>query len=202
MTRALPAVIALVFWIVLVSFGAYNLLAYEYSSGKDNAPPVAWPQSSGLELSSSGYTLVMMVHPHCSCTRASIGELSKLMARHPNGLHAIVLILTPKDADADWSTSSNVTAAKAIPGVIVKQDIEGAVARLFNIETSGFTSLYNDEGDLLFNGGITDSRGHWGDNTGSTSIGEIIRSGSSHVRMTPAFGCNLFKKVKGGRDEN
>ena len=40
-------------------------------------PPEPWPAAGALQLSTAGKTLVMFVHPHCPCTRASLGERLK-----------------------------------------------------------------------------------------------------------------------------
>jgi hypothetical protein len=46
---------------------------------------------------------------------------------------------------------------------------------------------------LAFSGGITDSRGHEGDNDGADAILEIVSGpGVRAVARTPVFGCTLF----------
>jgi hypothetical protein len=41
--------------------------------GPLGAPPADWPGDTRLVRSSNGDTLVMIVHPHCSCSCASLG---------------------------------------------------------------------------------------------------------------------------------
>jgi hypothetical protein len=73
----------------------------------------------------------------------------------------------------------------------VIEDREGADARLFGAFTSGQTFLYNPGGRLLFNGGITASRGHSGDNIGRDGIVALLHGGTFAQNVTPAFGCSL-----------
>ena len=181
-------------WVLFIFGGTYKLLMYEYTPGKENNFSAYWPATSELQLSNKPYTLVMVVHPKCGCSKASLGELSKLVARFPNVLDVKILFIEPKDAGPDWMLSENWAAANEIAGAEVHPDTEGTLAQAFKVKTSGITLLYNREGGLLFHGGITASRGHWGDNTGSQAIGEIISKGSSATSTTAVFGCNLFNK--------
>jgi hypothetical protein len=58
--------------------------------------------------------------------------------------------------------------------------------------TSGQTVLYDNEGALLFSGGITGARGHAGDNAGRTSLVELLNRGAAGRSRTSVFGCPLF----------
>ena len=48
-------------------------------------------------------TLVMLAHPRCTCTRASVGELAELMARAPRRPKAYVVFIKPgRSAPGGW----------------------------------------------------------------------------------------------------
>ena len=181
-------------WGLLIVTGTYQLLTYEYAPGSDTNFPITWPNKKEVNLATSGFTIVMVVHPKCSCSEASIGELSKLVARFPNILHAKILFVISLNADQNWKESDNWIAANEIPGAEVKYDIDGKLTKIFNLKTSGSTLLYNSKGELLFSGGITASRGHWGDNTGTQAISDIITKGSSDAKATAVFGCKVFNR--------
>jgi hypothetical protein len=51
--------------------------------------------------------------------------------------------------------------------------------------------VYDRSGALRFSGGITDGRGHEGDNAGLFSVLDLVRSGKSAVAATPVYGCSL-----------
>lgn len=178
-------------WIALMGCGSYFLLLYDNKPGLPGNPPPIWPVSVDRE--SNVFTAVMFVHPQCSCSRASIGELSKLMASYASLLRSKVIFL---DADSDLSENGSWLAASAIPGVMSIRDIDSKFAKIFRVQTSGHILLYNQEGRLVFSGGITASRGHWGDNTGSQAIGEILEKKVAVVNHTAIFGCNLFTQEK------
>jgi hypothetical protein len=114
------------------------------------------------------------------------------MARVPDSVDAHVLMLSPHDVGEDWWKSDLWRAAEAIPGVQVERDIDGGEARRFGVATSGTAVLYDVTGRLLFNGGITASRGHEGDNSGRDSIESLITRAHAQRSSTDVFGCPLF----------
>ena len=177
-------------WAVLVAFGARGLLNYESAPGAVADVPQSWP-GSRVELAADRPTLVMLAHPHCPCTRASVGELAELMASLQGKVIAYVLFATPADSAPDWQDTGLRRSAAAIPGVTVLSDRDGTEARRFGAETSGHTLLFAPDGRLLFNGGITPSRGHAGDNAGASAIGSLVRNEYSDRATTFVFGCSL-----------
>ncbi|MBL8975876.1 MAG: hypothetical protein JNK56_35060, partial [Myxococcales bacterium] len=58
-------------------------------------PPEAWPPASTIAHADGLSTLVMLAHPRCPCTRASIGELARLMADAHGLVDAHVLVVRP-----------------------------------------------------------------------------------------------------------
>jgi len=52
---------------------------------------------------------------------------------------------------------------------------------------------------LVFSGGITQSRGHAGDNAGENAIISLINTRAADQAKTPVFGCSLTEKKTGGR---
>ncbi|MEY2439021.1 MAG: hypothetical protein QOI34_406, partial [Verrucomicrobiota bacterium] len=157
-------------WIVALSFSARSLLSYESAPGAVGKVPSTWPSRSKIQLSPNGDTLVMLAHPHCPCTRASIGELAQVIAHVQGKIKAYVLFLHPDDSPGDWDNTDLTRSAAQIPGVTLVADLNGVEARRFGAETSGQTLLFDSTGRLLFHGGITESRGHAGGNAGENAI--------------------------------
>jgi hypothetical protein len=174
----------------VVAFGLRGLLNYESAPGSVADVPKAWP-ASGITLSPDGLTLVMLAHPHCPCTRASISELAKVMAEVDGKATAYVLFAKPGGSGSDWDDTSLRRSAAAIPGVTVLSDPDGIEARRFGAETSGHTVLFASDGRLLFSGGITQSRGHAGDNAGASAIVSLVRDQKAAHATTFVFGCSL-----------
>ena len=181
-----------ILWLLVISIGLWMLWGYENTPGKAAEPPREWPADSKILPARDHATLVMLAHPHCPCTRATIGELASIMAHSQGRLTAYVLFLKPRGFSEEWEKSDLWQSAASIPGVTAVIDDEGAEANRFHAATSGQTVLYDAGGRLLFSGGITASRGHYGDNAGQSAIVSLVNSGAADLTETSVFGCPLF----------
>lgn len=193
-----------VLWVLAVSSGLWILWSYENTPGVSAKAPDRWPADSRIQRAPDSATLVMLAHPHCPCTRASIGELALLMAHSQGRVTAYVLFLKPEGFSDEWEKTDLWQSAVSIPGVKALIDDGGAEARRFHAATSGQTMLYDAEGRLLFSGGITGSRGHAGDNAGRSAILSLVNTGAAERTETFVFGCQLFganTECQGASDE-
>jgi hypothetical protein len=179
-------------WMLFVGGGLRMMQAYDNSPGIRAAAPTMWPADSQISRQAAVPTLVMIVHPHCPCSRASIGELALLMAELPRPVNANVLFIKPLGFSEKWEQTDLWESAAMIPGVKVGIDNEGDEARLFGSQTSGQVMLYDSNGQLIFKGGITASRGHSGDNDGRRAIVSLLTQQQGATAETPVFGCPLF----------
>ncbi len=189
-------------WLAGIATGLKTLWRYEATPGNSGEAPARWPKESQLPLASDRATLVMLAHPRCPCTRASVDELAGLMTRLQGRVRAHVLFARPAGQPDDRTETTLWRAAAAIPGVSVRRDDGGSEARRFAAETSGQVVLYDPEGRLLFSGGITALRGHAGDNAGSHAIAALLEGARVETARTPVLGCALEgPKLAGGRDD-
>jgi hypothetical protein len=179
-------------WAVMTGAGIYLLWNYENKPGPVTAVPANWPSDSGIRPATDRATLIMLAHPHCPCTRASIGELARLMAQAEGRVTAHVIFIKPAGSADDWERTDLWQSAAAIPGVSVITDEDGAEARRFHAVTSGQTAVYDVQGRLLFSGGITASRGHSGDNAGRSAIISLLNKEDAERTETSVFGCPLY----------
>lgn len=191
-----------VLWLLAVGAGMAGLWIYSQSPGAAGSAPRAWPAGSSLRPASDRATLVMLVHPHCPCTRASIHELDRLMARSRGQFAAHLLFLQPDGVGDDWTQTDLWGTAAAIPGVEVAIDTGGRESTLFGALTSGLTLLYDASGRLLFEGGITPGCGHEGDNPGADAIASLLRGRSPGRSRVPVFGCSLKTPDKAIENED
>jgi hypothetical protein len=178
-------------WGVLILFGARVLLNYENAAGTPGAPPSHWPSHARIVRSSDRFTLVMLAHPNCPCTRASLAELEIVMAQLHGQLAAFVLFSKPGASAAEVEASNLWRKARIIPGVSVLYDDHGVQAEQFGGQVSGQTMLYDSNGRLVFSGGITSGRGHQGDNEGADAIVRLATSKQAAPATAPVFGCTL-----------
>jgi hypothetical protein len=178
-------------WLLSASAGAWGLLKYENTPGGANETPSQWPSESRVTRQEGRSTLLVFMHPRCPCSRASLGELNRLLTRCEGEVSTHVFFIQPKDSTADWTETALQKSAEAIPGVNVQLDPEGEEARRFGAESSGYVALYNSKGQLLFSGGITAARGHAGDNAGENTIVALLNGENTRLKQTPVFGCCL-----------
>src|SRR5262249_51522535 len=94
---------AALLWIAAAARGSLYRFVYESRPGPRAAAAEAWPEQTGLERNAHGFSLVMAVHPKCSCTRASVAELNKLMLRFGPRVRAIALVTKPFELPDLWS---------------------------------------------------------------------------------------------------
>ncbi|MDR3634423.1 MAG: hypothetical protein P4L84_11510 [Isosphaeraceae bacterium] len=189
--RGVPIVITAA-WGAAVVAGLSLMWGYGAMPGKNGHPRARWPESTLVRPVTGRANLVMAVHPRCPCTRASIAELARLMARCKGSVEAHVLFLAPASMQKGWERSDLWSSASLIPGVHPITDAAGSESARFGLETSGHVSLYDAAGNLGFTGGITDTRGHEGDNAG---LDEVVNTLNGHATRTadyPVFGCPIF----------
>lgn len=179
-------------WLFAVGVGLRLIMDYENTPGRGGVSAAEWPADSQIPRTPGLPTLVTMVHPHCPCSRASVGELALLMVQGQGLVNANVVFVKPRDFPEEWEKTDLWASAAMIPGVKIRVDNDGIEARRFGSRTSGQIMLYSADGQLVFSGGITSSRGHSGDNDGRSAIITLLTKGSAEQSETPVFGCPLF----------
>jgi hypothetical protein len=182
-------------WVAVLGFGARTLFKYETTPGAAGLVTPNWPTVSVVPHQTDKPTLLMLAHPHCPCTRASVGELAQVMAHAVGKVNAFVLFVKPRGAGTDWDDTDLRRSAAAIPGVTVLTDENGTEAARFGAETSGHTLVFDREGTLVFSGGITASRGHAGGNPGESAVLAALSRETVTYSRTPVFGCALQKRT-------
>jgi hypothetical protein len=185
-------VLGTVSWLLVVGAGLGSLWSYSVSPGEAARPPSEWPPGTRLRRIEALPTLVLFVHPHCPCSRATIGELARLMAQAPGRMTTYVLFSRPPGVSTEWTRTDLRRSAARIPSASVSTDDDGNEARRFGAFTSGQALLYDGRGRLIFSGGITAARGHFGDNAGRSAIVAFVVDGERATPQTPVFGCPLF----------
>lgn len=182
---------ALIAWLVASAIGFAILIDYEMTPGASGKLAQRFPSDVGISASHDCPTLIMFVHPRCPCTRAGIEELARITARSNRSINSHTIFFRPDTATDDWSQTDLWRAARRIPGLRLLIDCDGSLAKKFGAQTSGHVFLYDEVGVLRFEGGITPSRGHSGDNYGKAAILSLLGGGRPERDTTPVFGCPL-----------
>jgi hypothetical protein len=180
-----------VLWLAAIGAGARVLWSYQSTPGERAAERHLWPAASRLPRDPARPTLVLVAHPHCACTRASLAELAGLMQRLRGRVAGRVVFVRPAGMPAGWERTDTWRTAQGIPEVTVWADPGGVEAERFGARTSGQVLLYGRDGRLLFSGGITPIRGHIGDSAGQERIVSLVTTGRADAATSRVFGCAL-----------
>ena len=185
------ALLCISLWIPLLLVGLAATWNYELRPGLAAEAPARWPtQHAGP--TPDQWTLLLFAHPRCPCTRASVAELERLLVRAAVRPDVRVHFYLPAEEASDWARTATWRHAARLPGVAVHTDVDGELARAFGAHTSGQVLLYDARGRLAFEGGLTPSRGHEGDNSGRFAIEELLAERAPRERSSPVFGCELI----------
>ena len=190
-----------ILWIGAVTVGLSSLWSFASTPGVAADVQDLWPENCPLNRSTSRPTLILFAHPKCPCTRASIGELAELATRFGQRTDFCVLFYVPDEGSDDWTETDLWHSAVGIPGVRVLADPAGSLSEQFGVHTSGHVLLYDKRGDVVFSGGITESRGHAGDSAGRTSIESYLLDRRVETRETAVYGCPLSAGAIGTESE-
>jgi hypothetical protein len=177
-------------WAATVGAMYHAVRQFETTPGRGAAVRTMWPAGSRIVPDRNRWTLVMLIHPHCSCTRASLQELERIIEMSGPSLQTYVLVYRPSDFQAGWEKTETFEAAKRLQRARVIVDPDGREARLFGAFTSGQAFLYDGDGALRFSGGVTSLRGHAGVNRGSMDVVDIVHA-RSRQSTHPVFGCAI-----------
>jgi hypothetical protein len=187
----LGAVICL--WGPAVAYGIRTLLVYSYTPGRAATPVKNFPRGTALKLSPGRASLLLFLHPQCPCSRATLGELERIISRGGQNLDVTAVFHLPAGQPESWAKTSLWDRAASIPHLRTIVDRGAQLSRIFGAYTSGQALLYSPHGNLVFSGGITAARGHSGDNAGRDAIVAFLEHNTLPPRPTPVFGCSLIE---------
>jgi len=166
-------------------------MRYDFTPGEVAKVPGDWPVDSRISPQPTTLNLVMAIHPRCPCSQAGLDELLLLLPKCRQPVRVHLLVFKPSNPTAGWEGRQVSEAAKQIPSASVETDVDGVEAERFGARTSGQTLLYGSDGRLLFNGGITPSRGAGGPNPALAALQARIDGETQEPVTTPVFGCSL-----------
>ena len=170
-------------WLVVVSAGLFALIRYDATPAAAHVVLGRWPSQSSIIPDNKRPTMIMAVHPQCSCTQASLHELQRMLPRMENKARVIVLLL--------GKNGNQYEDAVTQMHLEFLHDSTGSEARRFGLTTSGEVAVYSAGGDLLYTGGITGTRAHEGDNSGEDAAVAAVMGKRNAQKQAPVFGCEL-----------
>lgn len=173
-------------WVMFVLIICGCLVGYSYIPGKQGHAHV--PQKTSLILSETSPTLLVFIHPKCTCSQATLEELGKLLPEIKGTKTFVVFNVL----DENWNESEHWETVKKLSGVTAVSDRNGIETKNFGVETSGHAILLDENRRIVFAGGLTAARGHTGESTGGEFIRSWHRKRGSETLISKVFGCGLF----------
>lgn len=190
LTAAATPVRFLACWLITIVGGIFWLNAYSLTSGLRAESLESYPANASVDLSQEHPTLCVFLHPKCSCSRATLSELARLSATR-DGFDIQSLFFLPDGESQSWAKTDLWKTACQLSTIEPIFDRDGELCRKFKITTSGHVMLFSPDGKMMYSGGITDGRGHEGDNPGSSTLKQILDGESVAIRELPVFGCPI-----------
>jgi len=183
---------ALLAWAVVVACGLAWTTTHAGETGAIAAAAARWPADSTLTRDANVPTLLFFAHPHCPCTRASLHELEWILARSHGNVRALIVFALPKGAGAGWGQTDIHDLAASLHDATLVDDLGALETHRFSVGLSGTVAVYAPSGELLYSGGITESRGHEGANAGRDAVLRTLssRDGAPGL-LGRVFGCPL-----------
>lgn len=193
MKRSLIVGSGLVLWVGALAWGTWTLWAFSAAPGPPAEAPARWPEGTALQRSPGRGALVLFLHPLCPCSRATLGELARVLGAGAPADDVHVVFLQPREPSDRWQESATWELAARLPGALRHRDDGGRLTRSFGARTSGQALYYDADGRLRFQGGLTPARGHEGHSPGHASLEALLRRRPEpgNAPVTPVFGCPL-----------
>lgn len=186
-------------WALAVVSLLIYLTAYSLRPGPNGPALASWPKDAKVSRPAGASSLIMFVHPQCPCTRASVAELDRLVSAFPSRINATVVFLRPSDRPEDWVKSDLWESVLRIPGAQPREDVDGRESTRFGVKTSGETVLFDPDGNEIFRGGLTSSRGHEGASDGTNALRRYFNGEGMPIRTASTYGCALFSPTMDSR---
>jgi hypothetical protein len=183
---------AVMIWTIALVVGGIKLIDYAGRPGLASAAPAVWPGDATEQQPQLRGRLLVFLHPHCPCSRATLANLERTLAHCEGRLDTTLWFVIPREASESWSDTTLRASASHIVDAAVRLDVKGVEAKRFGALTSGHAMLYDPDGRLIFSGGLTPSRGHEGPSNGAASILAWAQRKTLGPAVTPVYGCPLF----------
>jgi hypothetical protein len=178
-------------WFGTAVAGFMWLARYKATPGDTSAGQLQWPDDCAIARVPGSFNFVLALNSHCPCSRATVGELARILDGHGTDVCLHVLVYHPSGFPDGWESSSLLDEVKTLPGAMLHVDIDAELATRFGLFTSGGLALYGVRGELLFEGGITAGRGHAGDTPAHDAIRARLLGETSEPFTAPVYGCPL-----------
>ena len=206
---AAAALVAL--WLLGSGFGMGALIRYVGTRGDVGDVPSRWPPQSALPHHDGRPQLLVFLHPRCPCSTATLRELQRycLSVDKSNAMEWRFVFSMPRGRGEAWARGVHWRHVRDWFQQEPLMDWGLCETRRFGVRVSGHVLLYDRDGALLFSGGVTNGRGHEGDNRGMSALVAAVQSMRAERQdgpvllparpiHSPAYGCAIIGSSDGG----
>ena len=193
-----PLGAALVAWIAAAVAGWYGISAYGFKGDPQATTDIVsqWPAESSIAQMTGRPTLMLFLHPKCPCSRATVAELERLPVLVPVDAlpNVCVVAAAPRSSGDRWWSNQFLERVERLPNARLVRDAGGVETALFGARISGTVLLFDANGNRLYAGGVTMSRGHAGDNVGLQAVTDLLVNHDANVSPIPPLGCDMVRE--------
>ncbi len=187
-------VTAIAIWLILTALVYARMMRFDTQPGVEAIRiPARWPSDlaspAGLHLADQKLTLVVFLHPKCTCSSSTLAQIAKLQAQFPEKFATELVLWTPLNAESSW-TLLPPPEHGTLTNYQVVLDPGGQLSKRFDAHTSGQTYIYDVIGQLRFAGGLTSYRANSEDGPAYSSLTKVIQ-GADAPKKLPVYGCSL-----------
>lgn len=177
-------------WLVLILAGTQVLTSY--SNYRVDRPQSATYDHLSLAryVKKARYSLILFLHPRCSCSRATLHELSKVLRKSTNSPRVTIVMYCPNGKPDAWIEGPNDRLARKLDPHEFVIDA-GQLFQQNGIVDSGHVLCFDRSGTIRFSGGVTGSRSHEGSNQASAALRRILNGEGESCIEFPVFGCSI-----------
>ncbi len=179
-------------WLICIIISLYYISSYMFKVSENPQACPIYPNNQQIIFDKTKDNLILFIHPFCPCSHATVNELKRVLAKTNANIAINVVFIKPKGLKSIQQNDLYQEISQ-IKGVNIIFDRSNVLAGAFNINTSGSILLYDINGNLIFQGGITGGRAEEGDNLGKSRLIQALKNESGKWQ-SPVFGCSLLTK--------
>lgn len=182
-------------WVGSIIWSTKAMLIFQFTPGKMGKVFNDFPQKSKLVLDQTLPTLILFLHPKCTCSKASVEEIKiiKSSIKKEFKLIAVVQTASLKLTDELEKLKEELST---LPHSTIVNDSYSFETNLFSVKTSGQIYIYSSFGELIYTGGSTSSRGTSSPSELRRTIASILETNKKpHQLITKSiYGCEMDNK--------
>jgi len=177
------AATGVLFWGVAVTWGFSQGMKFETTPGR---AATDYPVNIGK---SAKWRFVLIASTDCPCSVATLSGLRAAVDSHPDSTVCEIVFIGEVNRNAPA-----YRIAGQIKNATIVEDKVGNVMRRYGAATSGQTFIYDPNGKLAYQGGLTAGRGV-DDPRFAMEVYETVRT-KNIKPYSPAYGCSLEGMTK------